>query len=237
MTKDYAKRRRRDIPVKTRGHIPVSNIVLMPTWAWMITGLTLGLTLAAMLYWKLNAKHQLPQTTTITVEETGSEGTHKQRVAASSEDEKSNRFDFYTVLPNMTMDVPESANNSTPAPTHQPTIAKAQVPTPTPTLDLATKTEPQTTMASASPETKTESQATFIVQVGSFRTLLQAEEFKAQLALSGLQASLQTFQKTPSETWYRVYVGPFTDKPQALAMQQRLQQTQALHSLVLKMRV
>lgn len=236
MTKDYAKRRRREASVKSRGHIPSANLVLMPTWAWMIAGLTLGLVLAVMLYWKLNAKHQLPQTATIAVEEIGSEGTSKQRVAASSEDEKSNRFDFYTVLPNMTMELPESATNTASAPTHQPALA-AQVSTPTPTLDLATKAEPQTAVASASTETKSEPQANFIVQVGSFRTLLQAEELKARLTLSGLQASVQTFQKSPSETWHRVYVGPFTDKPQALAMQQRLQQTQALHSLVLKMRV
>ncbi len=236
MTKDYAKRRRREVTVKSRGHIPAANIVLMPTWAWMITGLTLGLTLAAMLYWKLNAKHQLPQTATISVEEIDSEGTKKQRVAASSEDEKSNRFDFYTVLPNMTMDVPESTANAAPAPTHQPAIA-AQLSAPTTTLDLATKAEPQATTTTADAQTKVAPETSFIVQVGAFRTLLQAEEFKAQLALSGLQASVQTFQKSPSETWHRVYVGPFTDKSRALAMQQRLQQTQALHSLVLKMRV
>jgi len=214
MTKDYAKRRRRDAPAKSRDHAPKVGVFL-PMWAWMFAGLALGLTLAAMLYWKLNAKHHLPQVATISVEELGQNGTQKQQVRAESQEEQSNRFDFYTVLPNMTMDVPESAKVA---------AAIEQAPS-TPTIDLATKAEPQVI------------KDTFIVQVGAFRTLPQAEELKAQLALAGIEASVQTFQKTPTDTWHRVYVGPFTDKPQAQALQQRLQQTQALHGLVLKMRV
>lgn len=221
MTKDYAKRRRRDATAKPRDHAPKVG-VLLPMWVWMLAGLTLGLTLAAMLYWKLNAKHHLPQVATISVEEVGQNGTQKQQVRAESQEEQSNRFDFYTVLPNMTMDVPGSANTST----SNVATAIEQAPS-TPTLDLATKEEPQAQVI----------KDTFIVQVGAFRTLPQAEELKAQLALAGIEASVQTFQKTPTDTWHRVYVGPFTDKPQAQALQQRLQQTQALHGLVLKMRV
>jgi cell division protein FtsN len=226
MTKDYAKRRRRDASAKSRDHISKANPLLLPTWAWMMAGLTLGLTLAAMVYWKLNAKHHLPQTALISIEEVGQQGTQKQQVKAESQEENSNRFDFYTVLPNMTMDVPGSSLESTKAQPAPATVAAAieQAPS-TPTIDLATKDKPQVI------------KDTFIVQVGAFRTLPQAEELKAQLALAGIEASVQTFLKSPSDTWHRVYIGPFTDKPQALALQQRLQQTQALHGLVLKMRV
>ncbi len=224
MTKDYAKRRRRDTPTKSQHHVSKANPLLLPMWAWMMAGLTLGLTLAAMVYWKLNAKHHLPQTALISVEEVGEHGTQKQQVRAESQEEKSNRFDFYTVLPNMTMDIPESAKVQPSTTTTTVAAAIEQAPK-TPTLDLAIKDAPQVI------------KDTFIVQVGAFRTLPQAEELKAQLALAGIEASVQTFQKTSSDTWHRVYVGPFTDKPQALALQQRLQQTQALHGLVLKMRV
>ncbi len=231
MTKDYAKKRRLHAPVKSRGHYAgASTTLIMPTWAWMMAGLTLGLTLAAMLYWKLNAKHALPQKATIAVEEIDANGSHKQRISAESQAQKSNRFDFYTVLPNMTMDIPTDSRPST--------------------VDLATKSEPQLTTARpellaeipkeilpAAQPIPDQAEPQFIVQVGAFRTLQQAEELKAQLALSGLQASIQTFEKSPNNTWHRVYVGPFTDKPQALALQHRLQQTQALHGLVLKMRV
>jgi len=216
MTKDYAKKRRLHSS-RLRDHVPVTSTALMPIWAWMMAGLALGLTLAAMLYWKLNAKHHLPQTATISIEEVAQNGTTKQQVSASSQDEKSNRFDFYTVLPNMTMDIPESATPST-STLANTAIAEAQS---TPTVDLATQTP--------APD--------FIVQVGAFRTLTQAEELKAQLALSGMQASIQTFEKGSAETWHRVYLGPFTNKQEAVALQQQLQQTQALHSLVLKMRV
>ncbi|HRE30967.1 MAG TPA: SPOR domain-containing protein [Candidatus Berkiella sp.] len=231
MTKDYAKKRRLHAPVKPRGHYAANSTLIMPTWAWMIAGVTLGLTLAAILYWKLNAKHALPQTATIAIEETSSKGTQKQRVSAQSQEAKSHRFDFYTVLPSMTMDTPDSTTS---------------------TVDLAMKTEsslplskpqpqqpiqPEATTALATPTPSTQTESKFIVQVGAFRTLQQAEELKVQLTLSGMQASIQTFKRSPNDTWHRVYVGPFTNKYEAHALQQRLQQTQALNGLVLKMRV
>ncbi|MCS5712637.1 SPOR domain-containing protein [Candidatus Berkiella aquae] len=232
MTKDYAKKRRLHAPVKSRGHT-ASSTLIMPTWAWMITGLTLGLTLAAILYWKLNAKHALPQTATIAIEETSSKGTQKQRVSAQSQEEKSHRFDFYTVLPSMTMDTPDSTTSTVDL------AMKAE-----PSLPLSKpqpqETQPQTTALTtpqASPAPSAETESKFIVQVGAFRTLQQAEELKAQLTLSGMQASIQTFERSPSDTWHRVYVGPFTNKSEAHVLQQRLQQTQALNGLVLKMRV
>lgn len=216
MTKDYAKKRRLHTQ-RARGQTPEASSLSMPMWAWMIAGLTLGLTLAAVLYWKLNAKHHLPQVATISIEEVGQHGTTKQQVSAESQDENSNRFDFYTVLPNMTMDIPESVSTPSSA---KPNAVIAEAPS-TPTLDLATQDPVKD----------------FIVQVGSFRTLAQAEELKAKLALAGMQASVQTFEKSPTETWHRVYVGPFANKQEAVALQHQLQQTHALHSLVLKMRV
>jgi cell division protein FtsN len=77
----------------------------------------------------------------------------------------------------------------------------------------------------------------FIIQVGSFRDLNQAEELKAQLALLGFEASIQTMKITDKDMWYRVYMGPFKAKEIALQKQQQIEQAQELHSLVLKIRV
>lgn len=77
----------------------------------------------------------------------------------------------------------------------------------------------------------------YIIQVGSFRDLIQAEELKAQLALLGFEASIQTIKITDKDMWYRVYMGPFKAKEMALQKQQQIEQAQELHSLVLKIRV
>jgi cell division protein FtsN len=50
---------------------------------------------------------------------------------------------------------------------------------------------------------------TYYLQAGSFRTFDQADRLKAQLALLGLHAGIETVTVNKSETWHRVRVGPY----------------------------
>lgn len=77
----------------------------------------------------------------------------------------------------------------------------------------------------------------YTIQAGSFRLLTQAEELKAKLAMSGFEASIQTYSVKQKDLRYRVYVGPFTDRSLALASQQKLEEAYSLHSLIVKNRV
>jgi cell division protein FtsN len=77
----------------------------------------------------------------------------------------------------------------------------------------------------------------YIIQTGSFRSLAQAEELKAQLAFSGFEASIQTFKMGAKDTRYRVFIGPFESKDQADTQQYKLEQAQELHSVVMKIGV
>lgn len=49
----------------------------------------------------------------------------------------------------------------------------------------------------------------YILQVGSFRSYGEADNLKAQLALIGVVASIQTVIISDDDTWYRVRVGPY----------------------------
>lgn len=49
----------------------------------------------------------------------------------------------------------------------------------------------------------------YILQIGSFRNAADAETRKAQLALIGLEASIQTVVINDADTWHRVRLGPF----------------------------
>ncbi|HBV21266.1 MAG TPA: hypothetical protein DEF07_06060 [Nitrosomonas sp.] len=54
---------------------------------------------------------------------------------------------------------------------------------------------------------------TYYLQVGSFRNNADADNLKARLALLGVIASVQSADLSEKGTWYRVRVGPFTQKP------------------------
>lgn len=56
---------------------------------------------------------------------------------------------------------------------------------------------------------KAEHDGLYILQVGSFRSLAEADKHKAQLALIGVESSIQTVIISNDTTWYRVQVGPY----------------------------
>ncbi len=56
-----------------------------------------------------------------------------------------------------------------------------------------------------------EQPGTYFLQVGSFRNGEQADRFKAELALLGLETSIQKVTIDNKNTWNRVRVGPFDD--------------------------
>jgi len=121
------------------------------------------------------------------------------------------KFDFYDMLPNEEVVVPaerEPEPVPLPPPGQQPPpieTAKAQ-PTPTPT--------PQPS-PSAGPNS-------YILQVGSFRNNADAEKLKAQLALLGIQTTIQEVTIDSGQTYHRVRTGAYA-KADANALRAKLQ--------------
>lgn len=214
MNKDFAKKRRSRFAKQK----PYQSVFLMPSWAWMVCGLMLGVGLSAIVYWKMHQdRNHLTSDVTIAMEDRAGKTKAKSLAKRSSSETGEVRFDFYNLLPNMTQETTELATNSVNPP---PTAVSEH-----PTLDKVLATS------------KEIDPSTYIIQAGSFRHQRQAEELKAKLAMAGFQASVQTYKLGDRETWHRVYIGPFKDKNLALASQQKLEQAQALHSLILKNRV
>ncbi len=54
-----------------------------------------------------------------------------------------------------------------------------------------------------------EQPGTYYLQAGSFRAIDQADHLKAQLALLGLHAGIETVTVNKNEAWHRVRVGPY----------------------------
>jgi cell division protein FtsN len=72
----------------------------------------------------------------------------------------------------------------------------------------------------------------FILQVGSFRNAADAEQMKAQLALLGSVATVQSVTVN-GETWHRVRIGPFEGARKADEMRRLLSDNQ-IDTLVMK---
>lgn len=138
-------------------------------------------------------------------------------------------FDFYTLLPESEEVVvtPRSGQQTivtSPPEQKRPIVEELAEPT-------APISTPQPTMQAA--VTQTPPQDSFIVQVGSFRKLSDADGFRANLALLGFESKVQTVTIDDKDTWHRVQVGPVFGRDQADNLQRRLRENN-IDSLLLR---
>jgi cell division protein FtsN len=76
--------------------------------------------------------------------------------------------------------------------------------------------------------------ATYILQVGSYQRFEEADQAKAQLALQGVQATIQRVVINGQEVWHRVHVGPYRTTADAQATRAKLSQL-GMSAIVLKL--
>lgn len=141
---------------------------------WLLTGILIGLGLA----WYLFSKGYIPQPEPPEQEtaQAAGEPAGSEEIAPATNEPKTSRYDFFTVLPEMEVVVPEE--------------------------ELSRQARPEAPAQQDSGEQ-------FILQVGSFRDRSDAEQRKAQLALLGESAAIQSVT-VDGATWHRVRIGPVT---------------------------
>jgi len=156
---------------KPKGATVPAGSVGRPCWSGFAAGLALGLLVAGLVY--LNAG-PAPE-----------EDRRAAHEAPPSAEGGEGRFQFYTLLPEMEVVVPEPEGEAPPAgetgaPVTQPPPAQVTRP------------------------------GTYVLQAGSFRRRADAERRKASLALLGVRSTIQAVTLENGETWYRVRIGPYT---------------------------
>ena len=190
--KDYKHRRKSSRkPKRARG------------WLWFVAGLLTGVagTLFAEFQEYFSAEGVVQAVREATSSDRSEAGA-KAKEQKSEKKAKRPRFEFYTMLPEMEVAVPE----------HELTGGS--------------------TAASRNPE---DDNVTYVLQAGSFRQLAQADRLKAELALIGMPAKIQTVSIEGGSKWHRVRVGPFTNL-QALNEARTELQRNGLKVMVLKVR-
>lgn len=87
--------------------------------------------------------------------------------------------------------------------------------------DVSTyKSTPKKSVENTAATTSTSSQK-FRLQAGSFRNITDADRLKATLTLNGMNVQIESAD-IRGEPWYRVFVGPFSDRSKMNAAQDSL---------------
>lgn len=127
------------------------------------------------------------------------------------------RFDFYTLLKESEVFVPEVT---------EPPLAKAVAPVdPTKKADGERSGEkPVEKPPPEKPPVEKIEPAEFVLQTGSFRARSDAESLRARLLLLNQKATIESAGAKPGEVWYRVMIGPFASQETLARARSALQQ-------------
>lgn len=122
------------------------------------------------------------------------------------------RFEFYELLSEMEVVVPDD-------PDDDDDEAPAAVP------EAPAAPTPETAAPEPVPEEDAvdEDDAHYMVQAGSFQSHDDADRMKANLALIGVQANIESVEVDSGETWHRVRIGPFADRDRVDSLRSQLE--------------
>ena len=165
----------------------------LPGYVWLLSGLAIGLFIAFIVYLDKQPENTKDFGSAVQQElEKLKKQTKKDGTTKTKTSEKKEqKFNFYTILPELEVLIPESETR--PPDSTSETIDK--------TITNATKKQ-------------------YVLQVGSFQNINDAEKLKANLAFLGLEANIQHVTVN-RQAWHRVRTGPYLNK-QLLYKNQKL---------------
>jgi cell division protein FtsN len=179
-----AKKRRKD---RTNGSE-------FPGWAWMLFGLAIGLSVAVAIY--VNGRDARVPPQPVAREAASTEPARQEAAppqvadpSATGEEATKPRFDFYNMLPNFEVIIPEQ----------EPDVS----------TDIAAKAVVQP--------------GVYVLQAGSFTQHADADRRRAQLALQGIESTIQRVT-IDDKTYHRVRIGPIEDLEQLNVVRSRLRE-------------
>ncbi len=153
-----------------------------PSWAYMLAGIAIGLFISFLIYLR-NLPAPVPEELPATE-------------AQAEKNSNGPKFDFYKILPELEVVIPDLEVKVTPA--------------------------DKTTPPPAVTNTKSEKKERFVLQAGSFEQFQEADKMKATLALLGIEAGIQKVT-VDNKTWHRVRIGPMNDRKTLNNIRQQLQ--------------
>lgn len=183
-------------PLRSSRHSGVGNTLI-----GVFIGITLGLGLAAAVAFFLMRTGNPYQPSV------AREAKDPTRAARSAEPDKP-RFDFYKILPGVEEPKLPAKGPERPVAPDRATIERATADKAPPRLE-DTSAPASATPAAEPPIVVAKAGERFWLQAGSFSTERDAENLKAQLAMTGLEAAIQQATLPDKSVRYRVRLGPY----------------------------
>ncbi|MHC8322792.1 SPOR domain-containing protein [Pseudomonas sp. GB2N2] len=193
----------------------------IPGWLWMAIGLTVGAFIVFLMKLEPGKGSESVKREKIE-QQKASKIAEANKTPPSPTQPVKPKYDFYTLLPESEVIVPPDAvpekTPPTPAvPTTPVTPAEAaKIDTARAQAALAGITPPP-----PPPVTKAAAVTKFFLQAGSFRKEADADKVRAQIILLGQAVAVES-GTVKDETWYRVLVGPFSNREQLTTAQKQL---------------
>ncbi len=219
------RRQHREAPKKNNKRSGASPArVQIPWWLWIVVGTAFGIFVSFLV--RL-AQTPAPATTAVAVAKTSenknlgssAKPAGEQKTAdkpATAPDDKNakpdttktvTKFDFYTLLPEREVIVPNDREA------------------------IKTAEKPKTAIGQQQNSAPAEAEQLFL-QAGSFRSEQEADRRRAQLKALGLDAKVEEVTAN-TDTWYRVQAGPFTSREQLSKAREQLKAA-GIESLLLR---
>ncbi|HJR13115.1 MAG TPA: SPOR domain-containing protein [Rhodanobacteraceae bacterium] len=188
----------------------------IPGWALFLAGVVVGLILFAFASQHLPSLRRTdqPQANPNAVAEKGS----APGIAGSSTASSASQFDFYKVLPEKEVVIPNTELSAMAKAEQQKAAAANNASTSAPTVASAGGTS--------------SSEGGYVLQVGAFPSASDADAMKAKLALQGFTAHVQAVT-LDGQVWNRVRIGPFASATQLQDVQKQLSAA-GIHGIPLK---
>lgn len=156
------------------------------------------------------------------------------------------KFEFYTLLANDQV-VSAAPTTSTSSPPPSSTVAPTAV-LPVKVLPLHEPLAPVAAVATKSPapvvlaekiptllaSRKDMDKDTYLVQVGSFKNMQEAERMKVALVMKGFDVKIAAIRQQ-NISWYRVIIGPFASRNQAQQAQMAFARREHIMGMIRKM--
>lgn len=190
----------------------------IPGWMWLAIGLTVGAFIVFLM--KLEPSRDEVKRTKPEAQHKAEKIAEANKTAPSPQQPVKPKYDFYTLLPESEVIVPpEAVPEKTPPVPAQPPVTPAEaakIDTARAQAALLGQTPPP-----APPVIKPAATTQFYLQAGSFRKEADADKVRAQIILLGQAVKVES-GTVKEETWYRVLVGPFSNREQLTVAQKQL---------------
>ncbi len=171
-----------------------------------LTGLTVGLFMALFLYLQARSPEKRDLQAEPPKHDLAAQATLGKSTQSSAESGTKPRFDFYTILSEMEVKVPEGGSPAEESRQEEKITREAS------------KTRKP---AEKQPLEKPEWGTAYTLQAGSFQHSGEAERARSHLAGIGIAADIQRVV-LDKDTWYRVKIGPIKSPAELESMRSRL---------------